>query len=48
MKIPIIIIISSHLILSRLANIRMSDNNKLWGEYGAMYPVFRMQASIVT
>lgn len=46
MKIPIII--SSHLILSTLANIKMSDNNKLWGEYGAIYSVFRMQASIVT
>ena len=26
----------------------MSDNNKLWGEYGAIYSVLRMQAIIVT
>ena len=48
MKMPIIIIISCHLILSRLANIKMSDNNKLWGEYGAIYSVLRMQTGIVT
>ena len=48
MEIQIIIITSSHLIFSRLANIKMSDNNKLWGEYGAIYSVLRMQAIIVT